>query len=295
MPGFLMGMHEGHVVGMIGNREDSISPDTLLTITSDTPLNDGTWHHVAFARDRHTRTITLRVDGVGMQPVPDPITFPLFNDRPLTLARWENDFNPAYFFGDLDEIKVSVQGRPAAAGADTLLCLRFDEGSSEPIDDASQYGNPVVDNGTSVVEGFQGSARTFDGLQSFLVVQDGVSGVFDFDASTSFTVDCMFKTSEPGYQIMLRKGLAPVPGFALEMIDGHVRGLIGNREDGVPPDTVLDIARPADIQRWAVASCYAGPRRTGGRENSFCMWTRNPHASPWKTFSPRLSSAKSVI
>ncbi len=32
---------------------------------------------------------------VGVQPVPDPITFPLFSDRPLTLARRENDVNPA--------------------------------------------------------------------------------------------------------------------------------------------------------------------------------------------------------
>ena len=185
---------------------------------------------------------------------------------------------PGLFFGDLDEIKVSVWGRPAATGPDTLLCLRFDEGSSEPIEDASQYDNPVVDNGTSVVEGFQGSARMFDGLQSFLVVQDGVSGVFDFDASTSFTVDCMFKTSEPGYQIMLRKGLAPVPGFALEMIDGHVRGLIGNREDGVPPDTVLDIRSEQTYNdgQWHRATLV----RDRGRGKLFLYVDTKPACAP---------------
>ena len=224
------------------------------------------------------RTINLRVDGVGVQPVPDPITFPLFSDRPLTLARWENDFNPAYLFGDLDEIKVSVWGRAAPTGSDTLLCLRFDEGPSEPIDDASQYDNPVVDCGTSVVEGVQGSARMFDGLQSFLVVQDGVTGVFDFEASRSFTVDCMFRTSEPGYQIMLRKGLAPIPGFALEMIDGHVRGLIGNREDGVPPDTVLDIRseQTYDDGQWHRATLV----RDRGRGKLFLYVDRKPACEP---------------
>ena len=99
----------------------------------------------------------------------------------------------------------------------------------------------IFDYGTSHIPGFEGSARAFDGNGSYLDVRETIEGVLDFGAATSFTVDCMFRTTSPGYQIMLRKGLAPIPGFALEMMNGHVRGLIGNREDGIPPDTVLDI------------------------------------------------------
>ena len=98
-PGFLIGMHEGHVVGIIGNREDSSSPDTLLRITSSDRLNDATWHQIVLTRDRQARTINLRVDGVQEPPSPDPVTFPLASDRPMTLGRWENNVYPSYFFG----------------------------------------------------------------------------------------------------------------------------------------------------------------------------------------------------
>ena len=109
------------------------------------------------------------------------------------------------------------------------------------ITDASPFAHRVIAHGTAVVEGYSGSARLFDGAEGFLAVSDVREAALGFSQNQSFTVDCRFKTVDPGHQIMLRKGLAPIPGFALDMKNGRVRGLIGNRQDGMPYDTILTI------------------------------------------------------
>ena len=84
-PGLMLMMEGGYVRVSIGNREDSSYPDTLISITSLNPVNDGQWHYVSFVRDRESRTVSLKVDGVSANPVVDPITFALASTRQMNL------------------------------------------------------------------------------------------------------------------------------------------------------------------------------------------------------------------
>ncbi|HEX7574118.1 MAG TPA: LamG-like jellyroll fold domain-containing protein [Bacteroidota bacterium] len=108
VPGYMISESYGRVVGMIGNREDSSWPDTLISVWSDSAYNDSQWHIVTMVRDRSVRKLFLYVDGkLAAQPTEDPFTLPLNNDRPLTIGRWESPVYPTFFNGEVDEVRLS--------------------------------------------------------------------------------------------------------------------------------------------------------------------------------------------
>ena len=93
---------------MIGNREDSSWPDTLISVWSDSAYNDNQWHLVTMIRDRTVRKLFLYIDDkLAAQPSEDPFTIPLNNDRPLTIGRWESPVYPNFFNGVVDEVRLS--------------------------------------------------------------------------------------------------------------------------------------------------------------------------------------------
>ena len=110
-PGFLIGLLDGRIVGMFGNRGDSHWPDELLSDTSAGTYNDNLWHIATLVRDRVARKLLLYVDGVITgNPADDNFTLPLNSDRPLTVGRWESDVYPTYFAGSIDEVRISRSG-----------------------------------------------------------------------------------------------------------------------------------------------------------------------------------------
>ncbi len=108
VPGYMIFMDHGQIVGQIGNRSDSQWPDTLITVRSDSTYGDSQWHLVTMVRDRSVRKLFLYIDGkLAAQPSEDPFTIPINNDRPLTIGRWENGSYPYFFNGMVDEVRLS--------------------------------------------------------------------------------------------------------------------------------------------------------------------------------------------
>jgi hypothetical protein len=107
-PGFMLSLSYGHVTAMIGDREDSSWPDTLIYVTSNANYADGAWHCATMVRDRSVRRLFLYVDGrLACEPATDNFTIPLNSDRPLTIGRWESYVYPYYFAGTIDEVRIS--------------------------------------------------------------------------------------------------------------------------------------------------------------------------------------------
>lgn len=108
-PGFQISMAYGHVFGMIGNREDSTWPDAIISVRSDSTFDDNQWHRVSLVRDRSVHKLILFVDGaVAAEPADDWFTIPLTSRRPLTIGRWENSGYPWFFWGEVDEVRVTT-------------------------------------------------------------------------------------------------------------------------------------------------------------------------------------------
>ncbi|MBI4548510.1 MAG: T9SS type A sorting domain-containing protein [Ignavibacteriae bacterium] len=175
LPGYILRTGGGHVIGEIGNRWDGSPPDTILRITSDRVYNDGLWHHAALVRDREKGKLYLYVDGVeATEPLVDDIPFPLANDRPLNIGRWEALGGVEYFAGTLDEIRISkVALHPISAT--TVAHWHFDEGSGNILHDASPYHNDGVIHNATWVPGRFGSALHFNGLTSYVVLPNSPS------------------------------------------------------------------------------------------------------------------------
>jgi predicted GH43/DUF377 family glycosyl hydrolase len=107
-PGFMISYQEGHLVGMIGDREDSSWPDTLIYVKSDSTYFEDIWHQVTMVRDRSVRKLFLYVDGIlAARPADDIFTIPLNDNRPLTIGRWESSVYPYFFIGAIDEVRIS--------------------------------------------------------------------------------------------------------------------------------------------------------------------------------------------
>ncbi len=239
LPGYMVSLSGGRLVGMIGNRSDSQFPDTLLSILSTQRVDDNTWHRASFVRDRTAHRLLLSIDGVeAASPVVDNIEFPLSNDRALTIGRWENWQYPAYFQGQLDEIRI-LRFFPVLS--DTQAVWHFDETSPALAKDASIYANSAQVVGTTVVPGISGNARQFSGQGDCMWIPDLENGALDFGVSTSFTVEAWFKTGSLNQQIIAEKGLDFQPGFSLQMGDGKVVVILGNTIRGTPPDEQLVI------------------------------------------------------
>ncbi len=106
-PGFMISLSYGHVVGMIGTREDAPLPNGLLSDISDSGYADNNWHIATMVRNRELRKLFLYVDGVpACAPSDDNFPIPLDSDRPLTIGRWESDVYPAFFAGSVDEVRI---------------------------------------------------------------------------------------------------------------------------------------------------------------------------------------------
>ncbi len=119
VPGFALRILNGKVQGIIGNRDDTRFPDTLLRITSIQSYNDGQWHRARLVRDRSLRKLFLYVDGVQVATPPDdPIVFPLWNARPLTMGCWENFVQPTFFRGVIDEVRIVRRAEHPSAAPD---------------------------------------------------------------------------------------------------------------------------------------------------------------------------------
>ncbi|HTR99651.1 MAG TPA: LamG-like jellyroll fold domain-containing protein, partial [Bacteroidota bacterium] len=106
-PGFMISTLHGHVVGMIGNRNDLPGPNALLSDTSIAAYADNLWHLATMVRNRTLRKLFLFVDGINAcNPADDNFTIPLNSDRPLTIGEWENP-DHAFFAGSIDEVRLS--------------------------------------------------------------------------------------------------------------------------------------------------------------------------------------------
>jgi hypothetical protein len=230
VPGYLVQMIGGKVVGNVGNKPDG----TPYVIQSANRYDDGVWHRAALVVDRRLNAMLLLVDDQLTQLSMAEISpFSVANDRKLTIGRWENPEWPYYFNGDIDEVRISPIARYAVS--DTVACWRLDEASSSLVLDSSPYGNFGTATGTTIVAGEgTGHARKFNGAGDYVWINDPGNGIWGFSATESFTIGVSFKTTFPGSQSMIRHGLAPVPGYLIQMIDGHVVGNVGNKVDGTP-------------------------------------------------------------
>ncbi len=248
--GYAIAIKDGYVQGELGNREDSRYPDTLVRIRSQQRYNDGHWHLATLERDRAARQIRLYVDDVlATAPTLDPIVFPLSSERPITFGKWENNAQPQLYKGNIDEVRVSNIARHAPLH-DTVTLWHYDEVSGNLVQDASPNRNDGIAWGTTVVPGIRGNARAFSGLNSYVLVQSPAA--LNFDSSQSFTVEAWFKTTQQDTGEIIRRGLAPVPGFAFRILNGRVQGIIGNRDDSRYPNTLLRItsARSFNDGQW---------------------------------------------
>ncbi|MBX2991762.1 MAG: T9SS type A sorting domain-containing protein [Bacteroidetes bacterium] len=239
--GYGLVIKDGYLQGELGNREDSFFPDTLVKIRSQQLVNDGQWHLATLERDHRAGEIRLYVDGVlATSPINDPIIFPLSSDRPLTFGKWENNVQPQYFNGVIDEARISNVARSAPpVVSDTVALWHYDEFTGSLVADSGPYGNDGNAYGTTIVAGVSGNARSFSGSYNYVFVQNPVG--MNFDTSQSFTVEAWFKTTQQDTGEIIRRGLAPLPGFALRILNGKVQGIIGNRDDTPFPDTLLRI------------------------------------------------------
>lgn len=124
-------------------------------------------------------------------------------------------------------------------GPSLMALWNFDDTTGTYVLDSTLNANHGLLVGTTRTPGVSGSARTFNGAGDYILVNDAVNGSLDFDSSESFTVEAWFKSTSAAAMQLLRKGLAPDPGYGLFVSGGNVAAVIGNREDGTTPDTLL--------------------------------------------------------
>ena len=133
----------------------------------------------------------------------------------------------------------------------TRALWHFNELSGNVAHDTA-LGNDGSAFGTTIVPGRFGNARSFNGTSDYLSIPS--SAAFDFDAS-GFRIDAWFKTTQAD-GIILRRGLAPDPGFMISLLHGHVVGMIGNRVDLPYPNELLSDTSNATFNdnAWHVAT-----------------------------------------
>lgn len=132
------------------------------------------------------------------------------------------------------------QTGPFTPDSTTRGLWHFDEASGSSVLDFSGGGNTGLATGTTIVPGQFGNSRSFNGLSDFVSIPS--SAMFDFDTS-SFRIDLSFKAPEQqsGHGQILRRGLAPAPGYMIFMDHGQIAGQIGNRSDSHWPDTLITV------------------------------------------------------
>jgi len=105
-PGYLISMHLGCIVGLVG-ADDGRGPGDPLRAQTLRKYNDNFWHHVRMTRNRDSMKVYLYVDDtLAAPPLVDNLTVPIVSDRPLTIGRFENPDGPWFFAGSVDEVRL---------------------------------------------------------------------------------------------------------------------------------------------------------------------------------------------
>jgi hypothetical protein len=117
----------------------------------------------------------------------------------------------------------------------------FDETSGQAAADASPYHNNATVYGTTIVPGWYGNARSFNVSGSYVMVTNPANPAFNLPAGQSFSIDVRFKTTQNDTGEIIRRGLAPFPGFAIRILQGRIQGIIGDRDDIGLPSMLLRI------------------------------------------------------
>jgi hypothetical protein len=125
---------------------------------------------------------------------------------------------------------------PFTVDSTTRALWHFDEGSGSLVHDAA-WGVDGTAFGTAIVPGHFGNGRYFNGTGDYVSVPSNPA--FDF-GDTTFSVEIWFRTTNT-QGMLIRRGLAPAPGFLLGMNLGHVAAQVGNRGDSHWPDTLLSL------------------------------------------------------
>jgi hypothetical protein len=203
------------------------------------------WHLASLVRDRTAQKLFLYVDGIpAAQPLDDHFPYALSNTLSLDIGYWQALGGVGFFSGTLDEIRISKVARHPFT-SDTVALWHLDESSGQDIFDSSPHHNNGIAYGTTVVPGMLGNARSFGGHGDYISVPNPANGVFNFPSTQSFTIDAWFKTTQADTGEIVRRGLAPFPGYLLRIFNGHVQGTIGDREDMPPPSMLLRITSTA--------------------------------------------------
>ena len=115
----------------------------------------------------------------------------------------------------------------------------FNESTGQLAADTSAFGSTGAVFGTVIVPGRFGNARSFSGAGDYVTIPSGPA--LDFDSS-SFRIDLWMKTASPEGAIILRRGLAPDPGYMISVAaGGKIVGMIGDRADSHWPDTLESV------------------------------------------------------
>ncbi len=111
----------------------------------------------------------------------------------------------------------------------------LNEETGSVVHDSSMYHNDGTAVGTTIVEGPFGRARWFNGNGDYISIpSDSSMNLGD----AGFMLDAWFKTTQAS-GVMVRRGLAPVPGYDLMILDGHVVGEVGANVDPGSTDPLL--------------------------------------------------------
>jgi hypothetical protein len=137
---------------------------------------------------------------------------------------------------------------PFVADSLTRALWHFDETSGSAVHDTSMYHNDGVAYGTTIVDGPFGHARSFNGTGDYVSVPADSSLNF---GNASFTIDVWFKTTALAGEI-LRRGIAPVPGYMMDMSGGCIEGQIGANVDPGTADPLINVRTrtPYNDNQW---------------------------------------------
>jgi len=263
-PGYMIAVSAGgHITGMIGDREDSHWPDTLIYVTSDSSFSDNKWHQATLLRDRSVHKLYLYIDSVlAAKPADDNFTMPLNSNDPLTIGRWESPVYPYFFPGIVDEIRMTnstvrhpdAPRYPFTPDSLTRGLWHLNEPSGANAADSSAFGNTGTAFGTTIVPGRFGYARSFNGTGDYMAIPPGPTLSLD---SASFRIDLWFKTTSTAPAVILRRGLSPDPGYMISVsAGGRITGMIGDREDSHWPDTLIYVTSDSSFSdnKWHQAT-----------------------------------------
>lgn len=194
------------------------------SITGNSLVNDGHWHHVVFLRDDK---LHLFVDGVE-DAIP-AVHGSRDIDHSLDIYIGANIGMGYYFTGIMDELYVynralSVEEIKEHYEAFGLkLEMHFSEGEGTTAFDSSGNENDGTINGAHWTEGFFVHALKFDGVDDFLEVNDDVT--LHLNSGESMTFEFWIKTNNSGEESVLfhkYESINPNPNYLLTITDNGI-------------------------------------------------------------------------